>query len=443
MKTPAQVRAAKGKAADRKRVAARWLRRALLATTLVLILHTASVTPEQQFDLRLSPLIDGQRFDWVSWEANAVWQELDWWLQGSRLAGDAASQRAEVLRFLDREQRVGELGRRMGVAGAGLPQPRLASPMTGYAAVLPAATPFEDQWEALYRQQQEAASRVERIVSTQVTRVLVAHRLGSGDAVWPPVAFRFNDMPAYLIISPREKILLYRGVFLVSDVADVDRMRAEGVIESNLDVSALVDDVGGIGSWPTMVMRTGSLRDLLDTVAHEWVHTYLFFRPLGIRYGESRDLTTMNETAASIVGAEVAELVIRDSYADVADAPRVADGAETGEDYSQPDEFSLSLRRIRHSVDELLAAGTVFEAERFMEAEREHLVAGGYHLRRLNQAYFAFHGSYATSPASADPIGPWMRELRAQSGSLKAFLERTAQMRSLDDLLRAVGHRSS
>jgi hypothetical protein len=67
------------------------------------------------------------------------------------------------------------------------------------------------------------------------------------------------------------------------------------------------------------------------------------------------------------------------------------------------------------------------------------MVAESYTLRRLNQAYFAFHGSYATDPASVDPIGTWMRQLRAQSGSLKGFLEQTAQMRSLDDLLHALG----
>ncbi len=68
-------------------------------------------------------------------------------------------------------------------------------------------------------------------------------------------------------------------------------------------------------------------------------------------------------------------------------------------------------------------------------------MAEGYSLRRLNQAYFAFHGSYATSPASVDPIGPWLHQLRDQSGSLKAFVDRASQISSLDDLLRAIGQR--
>ena len=96
------------------------------------------------------------------------------------------------------------------------------------------------------------------------------------------------------------------------------------------------------------------------------------------------------------------------------------------------------MRRIRVHVDELLSQGRVSDAEAYMEAERQELVAAGYNLRRLNQAYFAFYGSYATSPASVDPIGPWMRQLRARSGSLKAFLDKVARMRRLDDLLRAV-----
>jgi hypothetical protein len=100
------------------------------------------------------------------------------------------------------------------------------------------------------------------------------------------------------------------------------------------------------------------------------------------------------------------------------------------------------MRRIRLRVDDLLAEGRVSEAEEYMEAERQKLVDKGYYLRRLNQAYFAFHGSYATSPTSVDPIGPWMRQLRAQSDSLQDFLNQVAEMRSLDDLLKTLDETS-
>jgi hypothetical protein len=151
----------------------------------------------------------------------------------------------------------------------------------------------------------------------------------------------------------------------------------------------------------------------------------------------------MNETVASIVGGEVADLVLARYYPELLPppvtppvaAPEPPAEAQT----SGREDFNQAMRRIRLHVDELLAEGRVEDADAYMEAERQKLVAQGHNLRRLNQAYFAFHGSYATSPASVDPIGPWLRQLRAQSGSLKTFLDQVSQMRSLDDLLRALG----
>jgi hypothetical protein len=247
-----------------------------------------------------------------------------------------------------------------------------------------------------------------------------------------------------LVISPRHEIRNYRGVYLLPDVPETDRAELEAAIEDELDVSALLVDVGGIGSWPTLVIDNTSLRSLLDIVAHEWTHTYLLLRPLGLRYDDSRDLTTMNETVASIVGGEVGDRALARYYPELAPPP--APPPEPPPEANEPSEadgsggegFNQAMRRIRLRVDELLAEGRVAEAEAYMEVERQKLVEAGYNLRRLNQAYFAFHGSYATSPASVDPIGPWMRQLRAQSGSLKAFLDQVSPMRSLDDLLDAL-----
>jgi hypothetical protein len=40
-------------------------------------------------------------------------------------------------------------------------------------------------------------------------------------------------------------------------------------------------------------------------------------------------------------------------------------------------------------------AGKVELAEEFMEERRQFFWKKGYHIRKLNQAYFAFHGAYA------------------------------------------------
>ena len=427
----------------------RWLRRALLLTLLALILTSASIPSEKAFDLQLIPFVDEQRFDWVGWETNAVLEEAAWWLRGRPVSDVEGSEislaegRDEVLAFLDRQRAIAELEGQIRNEIAQLPQPGQASPFEGAPILSPTVASLERELDKLRRQQEAAAPRVERIMAAQAAQVLTDQGIGRDDQVWPPLTFRFNDMPTYLVISPRDEIRNYRGIYLMPDIPETERASLETAIEEALDVSALVVNVGGVGSWPTMVIDDASLRSLLDIVAHEWTHTYLLLRPLGLRYSESRDLTTMNETVASIVGGEVADLVLTRYYPELLPPPVTPPLAEpeppAEAQTSSGEDFNQAMRRIRLHVDELLAEGRVEEAEAYMEAERQKLVAKGHNLRRLNQAYFAFHGSYATSPASVDPIGPWLRQLRAQSGSLKAFLDQVAQMRSLDDLLRALG----
>ncbi len=410
--------------------------------------------PETAFDLRLSPMLAGRRFDWIGWETRAVAEEVKWWLtrepvaDSGQVEANLLSGKAEVLAFLDRQRQIADLENRIQIELAQLPQPGPMSPFEQSPILPPSVGALERELDGLKRQQQAAEGQVERIMAAQVSQVLADQGLGSfridglpisQSSILPPVAFRFNDLPTYLVISPRDEIRTYRGVYLVPDIPEPERVQMETDIESRLDVSALVDDVGGVGSWPTMVIDNASLRSLFDIVAHEWTHTYLFFRPLGLHYDDSRDLTTMNETVASMIGGEVADLVLARYYPELIPPPVTSQTEFAKGDVASREDFNQAMRRIRLHVDELLAQGRVVEAEDYMEQERQKLVAAGHRLRRLNQAYFAFHGSYATSPASVDPIGPWLRQLRAQSGSLKDFLDQVSQMRSLEDLLRAIG----
>jgi hypothetical protein len=95
----------------------------------------------------------------------------------------------------------------------------------------------------------------------------------------------------------------------------------------------------------------------------------------------------------------------------------------------------------RVNVDELLKAGKIKEAEDYMEMRRVYIWDNGYHIRRINQAYFAFYGAYADVPEGAqgnDPVGPAVMELRKQSASLADFLNRISWMSSFDDLKKAI-----
>jgi hypothetical protein len=64
----------------------------------------------------------------------------------------------------------------------------------------------------------------------------------------------------------------------------------------------------------------------------------------------------------------------------------------------------------------------------------------GYNIRKLNQAYFAFYGSYADQPGASggDPIGPAIRELRALSPSLRDFLITMRSLTTFEELERVL-----
>jgi hypothetical protein len=205
-----------------------------------------------------------------------------------------------------------------------------------------------------------------------------------------------------------------------------------------LGVSSLVVRLGGIATYPNFVTDTGSLQFVINTACEEWLHQYLTFTPLGFRYvldlaGIKRDyeIATMNETVAGIVSKEIGESIYKRYYA------TEEEGNSTPIVTSSFD-FYKEMREIRLAVDDYLEAGEVRLAEEFMEEKRQYLADNGYIIRKLNQAYFAFHGTYADSPTSVSPIGTELRELRDRSSTLKEFLDVTTAMTSRDDLIRSI-----
>jgi hypothetical protein len=196
-----------------------------------------------------------------------------------------------------------------------------------------------------------------------------------------------------------------------------------------------------------MILEHDSLVWLADTFAHEWTHHWLIFRPLGMNYNQSGEMTSINETTASIVGREIGRRMIERYYGELADRlpslpvppgwPPFSGGELVWPEEPPPDQFDYNreMRETRLRVDELLAAGKIAEAEAYMEGRRLLFVEHGHSLRKLNQAYFAFYGSYATSPSSANPIGGQLEWLRAQSPNLRDFVFTVASIARPQDLL--------
>ncbi|MFC1943209.1 hypothetical protein ACFLWO_01340 [Chloroflexota bacterium] len=210
-------------------------------------------------------------------------------------------------------------------------------------------------------------------------------------------------------------------------------------IETRVDelgVSSLVLGLSGLGAtYPTFVSNEASLQSTIDITTEEWLHQYLAFKPLGFFYlldltGLSRnyEIATMNETLASMVSKEVGSNVYEKYYS------KYENGANQNQAPESAFDFYREMREIRKTVDIYLARGEIEQAEEFMGQKRQYLASMGYYIRNLNQAYFAFHGTYADRPAFISPIGLELKELRSQSASLKDFLNTVAAMTSRQEL---------
>ena len=286
---------------------------------------------------------------------------------------------------------------------------------------------------------------VERILSEQIQEVLAQDNISKLRFTLPPLMFDISELPENLIISPRDKIEQEYSISLVSGLKIDEIDDLETIIDSKLDVSSLVVPIGGLGTYPTMIEASSSLPWVINTIIHEWTHNWLVFRPLGWNYGKSNELRTMNETTASIIGNEIEVMVLKDYYPIYYDT-LVNSSNKTSPTSDQNNsmnvfDYHTEMRITRVEVDSLLAMGKIDEAEAYMNYRRNIFWQNGYQIRKLNQAFFAFYGAYADIPVGAagdDPVGPAVRKLREQSGSISEFLFSISRMSSFSDLLQSL-----
>jgi hypothetical protein len=297
------------------------------------------------------------------------------------------------------------------------------------------------------REQQGLENEVEHILESRLASVLEDEGLttslpvfSSVRFVFPPVDFEFDQPPAVLAVSPRDEIRLQKEILLRSGLTPDEVSSLEDKTAAT-GVSSVVVDIHGIALYPSAIPSDMSYESAVDTMAHEWLHHYFFFHPLGSHYFDSELTRTLNETAANIGGRELG-LLVRERFP--LGEPQVAAGAPSAQPQEQEPkiDFRKEMHKLRTQVDTLLSYGKIDAAEKLMEERRQFLADNGYYIRKINQAYFAFHGLYADTPASASPIGSKMTELRQLSPSLGDFLRAVSGISSeqqLDGLLARVG----
>ncbi|MBV9543010.1 MAG: hypothetical protein JOY61_01375 [Chloroflexi bacterium] len=292
----------------------------------------------------------------------------------------------------------------------------------GVTGVVPASDADKHVLQAYFAQgsaREDLRPQAERALEDEVAQAYrdagVTHSQPVGIApLFPPVLVALTPPPNVLVISPRNDIRVISSMVLRSmDVASEERLEDSA---DSTGVSSLVAPIGGLATYPAMVLEEGSSDRVLSSVAHEWLHQYLIFYPLGAGYWTSEETREINETTADMVGNEVGSSLAKQ-------LDLIQPGAPVPPQQQSSFDFGAFMRETRQSVDVMLSAGQIDAAEAYMNARRDELQRHGYAVRKLNQAYFALYGSYAEGYAAspANPIPGLLRQLRAR-GSLADFL---------------------
>ena len=372
-----------------------------------------------------------QEFDYVSWTLEALGSKLAYAaLQPEKLLGQQKT--LEIVNaYIAQVQKVQQLDAALEVIYA---DPNTKDPQS-------AGEPLKAELMQEQAHLATLAPIAEEILQAQLSQILTELGFGMGGQVIPPVLYQVTQLPLSLVVSPRTEIKRLADISLEAGLNTPEKETLERQVFDELDFSALVVPVGGIGAYPTMVMQTADLVWLTEVIAHEWTHNYLTLRPLGMNYNTSPDLRTINETTASLVGKELSLIWLERFYPALLPEPtqKTPEPSAPVLDEDQPGfDFRAEMRETRVTVEAMLANGEVEEAEAYMEMRRQIFWENGYPIRKLNQAYFAFHGAYNDEPgggaAGADPIGPAVTALRAQKPDLRSFLREISWVTSFEGL---------
>ncbi|MGD0355676.1 MAG: hypothetical protein ABSB31_09560 [Dehalococcoidia bacterium] len=260
-----------------------------------------------------------------------------------------------------------------------------------------------------------------------------------GIKIIPPVRVRLDKPPLLLVVSPRDKIEYFDRILLLPDLSLSQVESLEDQLD-RLNLSSLVVELGGIAvAYPAFVSPDMSVRDVIDAASEEWSHQDLAFRPLGYLYlmdslgiSQNNDVITMNETLAGMMAGEIGKKVYYNYY-------KTVDGQQTGT-VKRSFDFDKEMRLTRKNVDTLLAQGDIDRAEQYMNERCLVFNENGYSIRKLNQAYFAFHGIYGQDPGAVSPIYDAMQKLRAKYSTLSQFILEASKLTSYAELQKAIAN---
>jgi hypothetical protein len=378
-------------------------------------------------------------FDYVSWVVSALGQKITQSSLKVYRYIPAGEERQIVLDYLNLRNQINQS---QDILIGVLSDPQLENRDQ-------AAADIKEELDEMRSRREDAAPFVEQIIQGQMNHALVNLGMSAGGQLVPPVLYRSEPDSYALIVSPRDEIQQAANLMLIRNLTLDQIIHLEETIEGELNLSALVVGIGGVGLYPSMVIETGNLDWLIHVIGHEWTHNFLTIRPLGANYFTSPELTTINETIADLSADEIQRETFLLYYPEFLPAESVAEESEETPPPDPPDpisegdvfDFRAEMHITRLEVDRLLVEGEINKAEAYMEKRRLFFRENGYLIRKLNQAYFAFHGSYAAAPGGAADaegadLGSQLRELKANASSYAAFMHEIAWKWRLDQFQR-------
>lgn len=405
----------------------------LLLLMAALLTHSTYRSGDPYFAIAAE--VTHAHFDYVGWELETIGIKLGQAFSGSHAYLSESERTSFVRHYMDDLARVQQLA---GEIEALYTDPNVPDPLTASASL----RTERDTLRASLRQRQTTA---EAILEGQVAQVLVDEGFGLGGQLLPPMAMRFTGRTLLLVTSPRDGIEMEHAMTL--EPIPVDQREAiEADILTDHDLSAVIVPIGGMALYPAMIIESTNLVYLTDTFAHEWLHHYLMFHPLGIEaeLGQLPETRIINETTASLFGRAIGRKVMERYYPDLLPPPPVDTPPPANisppPDTPPPFDFNAAMHETRTTVDDLLAAGEIEAAEAYMAERRILFWDNGYRIRKLNQAWFAFYGGYQVDGISAggeDPIGPAVQHMLDTSASLHDWIQTMQTITTREALLAA------
>lgn len=357
-----------------------------LAGTLFFSLRPLNSNTNSEFDARVNTIAAPYGFNWSAWEVSHLADALGkMWVSSSiNVKSEAISQLVRdffALPFAERSQK------------------------------------FKKEAESIIAKQIEDGLKEEGIFNP-------FNNLGN--IFFPPVLFVSDRCPNVLVISPRDDLQILRKIDIRPDLSKEERRQLKQNIEA-LGVSAIIAQVGGCASFPTIADQDLSLQDTITLAAHEWTHHYLFFTPLGREYKISNaEMAAVNEAVADIVAQDIGKKVIKKYYPEMDLAPPSSDESQNPAEVDS--EWSSEIKKLYGEIKRLIADGKKESIAPLLAERKQYLNSLGYDVEDLNTAYLSWGGLYISSADVPSPIGAEVWGIRNLSTGLKDFLQKMSNL---------------